>query len=54
MKKNKHAQEMVRLRNKKLSPKRRKEIASIASKARWDKEKIKLCTISEKDACVSV
>ena len=34
-KKNEIAQAMVAMRNKKLSPSRRKEIASDAAKARW-------------------
>jgi hypothetical protein len=33
--KNSAAQSLTALRNKKLSPKRRKEIASEAAKARW-------------------
>ncbi len=35
--KNKHAQEMNRLRNKSLTKERRKEIGKLANKARWDK-----------------
>lgn len=38
--KNKHAQEMNRLRNKSLSKKRRVEIAKKAIKTRWDNAKI--------------
>jgi len=37
LRKNKIAQALVALRHKKLSPERRAEIASIASKARWEK-----------------
>lgn len=49
MTKNKAAQEMVRLRNKKLTPERRSEIATNASHARKSfkrKAKQKLSTIS--------
>ena len=37
-KKNEAAQAMVAMRNKKLSPARRKEIASAAAKTRWAKK----------------
>jgi len=40
-KKNAVAQAMVAMRNKKLSPERRKEIASQAAQARWAKKKPK-------------
>ena len=38
--KNKHAQEMAKLRSKSLTKARRKEIGKNAIKARWDKAKL--------------
>ena len=38
--KNKHAQEMNRLRNKSLSKKRRSEIAKNAVNTRWEKARL--------------
>jgi hypothetical protein len=40
-KKNEIAQAMVAMRNKKLSPARRKEIASAAARARWGEKDAK-------------
>jgi hypothetical protein len=40
-KKNAAAQELVKRRNRKLSPARRSEIASNAIKIRWDRERAK-------------
>ena len=37
--KNKHAQQLAALRNKALSPERRKQIAKLAATARWGQRK---------------
>lgn len=41
MPKNKHAQELAKLRAKSLTPERRKEIASNAAKEMWRKKRLK-------------
>ena len=56
MAKNKHAQEMNRLRNKSLSKKRRVEIAKNAINTRWAKKALDKNDIHKQninDTCVS-